>query len=66
MIKPPWNCESRNNNVKATPEMTRILVPPIKKKNKYIRTREKEDGGKGKKCEVRTSISFIIHESDKL
>jgi hypothetical protein len=52
MIKPPWNSVPRNNNVKATPEMTRILVPGfwyqrLKKNKNYIRTGEKEDGERG-------------------
>jgi hypothetical protein len=47
MIKPPWNCESRNNNVKATPEMTRILVPPIKNKKQIYQNSRKKKTGKG-------------------
>jgi hypothetical protein len=37
------------------------------KKNKYIRTREKEEGEReGKQYEIRTSTSFTSHESAKL
>jgi hypothetical protein len=48
MIKRPWNCVSRNNNVKATPEMTRILVPPIKKKTNISELEKKRTGERGR------------------
>jgi hypothetical protein len=62
MTKPLWNCVPRYNNVKATPEMTRILVSN-KKVNKYIRSRTVDLNGK--QCEERTLMNFTSHESAK-